>query len=1045
MKKYFLFALVALVCVSAYVISEDSEEVQATSDTSGSCGNDLTYTFDIRTGVLTISGSGAMQDYKDWYYTPWDTYREYIRTVIIGDSVTSIGDHAFDGCKSLSSVTLGDSVKTIGVFSFYKCASIISITLPASVTTVKSYAFANCYHLYEVVNLCGIDVSANDSRLSYASSVIGSASDTTVKTDENGFVYAKNIHGYYLICYLGTEKNITLPDKLDGSDYNIRSNAFNGNTYITSVIIPDSVTTIGYNAFNGCTSLKSVTIGSSVKSIDSVFPGCTSLVSIEVSENSQSFSSENGVLFSKDKTILYQYPAAKVDATYTIPDSVTTIGLNSLLGSGFCGCTLLASVTIPSSVTTIYSDAFSGCYHLSEVINLSTMTDIADRHYGLRDVDSFLTSASDSTVKTDSNGFVYSKGGDAYYLIGYNGNETDITLPANIEGSDYVIRAKAFYECSTLRSVTFSDSVTAIGDYAFYECRSLRSVNLGNSVASIGQEAFSHCVSLTSVTVPSSVTSIGTNAFDYCYGLFEVINLSQLEIKDGTYGFDRVKNYFTSASDATVKTDENGFVYGKNKNTYYLIGYIGTETDIVLPDNIEGSKYDVRDRSFYSRSDITSITVPDSVISIGYYVFSMGFYSTDGSTSLTLYIKNLTGYSFIKMADRFVREKSVIDFNTDGGSKVEKIDEMSGTQLTVPQDPVKTGYTFLYWTEDGSTEYVFPETMPAMDVHLTAVWQINQYTVTFDIDGTGTSQKYDYGTPAEDISVPSNPVKTGNVQYSYIFTGWDKEISEVTEDVTYAAVFEKALNGYTVTFRVDGAEVSVTEYDYGTAAENIVVPADPVKTSEADITYIFTEWKGYADVTVVTGDLTFDALFAICSGSGYAITSDTNAVTVSSAVLDDMRHSSNGILNVSLNGGAVTFDGSALKNVSAAELSISKLGYDEKASMKDIVGDSPVYRISFGSNTDFGDGKVIVTVPYDLKFEDHSYNLKVWHIDGTSHTEMPCSYADGHVTFETDHFSDFTVMYIEPEVNSLAIVIAMEIVVLIAAVACVFSVKKKKA
>jgi hypothetical protein len=190
---------------------------------------------------------------------------------------------------------------------------------------------------------------------------------------------------------------------------NIGTEAFYQCSSLESITIPNSVTNIEYKAFEGCSALTSVTIGNSLTSIGySVFPGCISLTSFQVDNSNTAYSSEDGVLFNKTKTMLILYPAGKA-GTYTIPNSVTFIGdvafseCNSLtsviipnsvtdIGDGafyysslttvtipnsvtdignhvFCGCSGLTSVTIPNSVTVIGDYAFGSCTGLTEIIN----------------------------------------------------------------------------------------------------------------------------------------------------------------------------------------------------------------------------------------------------------------------------------------------------------------------------------------------------------------------------------------------------------------------------------------------------------------------------------------------------------------------------------------------------------------------------------------------------------------------------------------------------------------------------------------------------
>jgi hypothetical protein len=152
----------------------------------------------------------------------------------------------------------------------------------------------------------------------------------------------------------------------------IGDSAFLDCTSLASVVIPDSVTRIGMWAFHLCTSLASVVIGSNMIEIDPwAFYGCTSLVNISVDKVNSIFSSENGVLFNKNKTTLHQYPAGKTDTTYIIPDSVTIIG-----EAAFAGCAFLTSMTIPDKVTSIDEYAFHSCMLLTNVTIPKSVTKI---------------------------------------------------------------------------------------------------------------------------------------------------------------------------------------------------------------------------------------------------------------------------------------------------------------------------------------------------------------------------------------------------------------------------------------------------------------------------------------------------------------------------------------------------------------------------------------------------------------------------------------------------------------------------------------------
>ncbi len=150
--------------------------------------------------------------------------------------------------------------------------------------------------------------------------------------------------------------------------------AFRGCTSLTSITIPDSVTSIGNGAFEYCRSLTSVTIPNSVTSIgDSAFYNCSKLTNINVNDNNKAYKSIDGNLYSKDGKTLIQYPIGKTDTSFSIPDSVTRIGI-----SAFEGCRSLTSIMIGDSVTSIMSGAFIDCSSLTSITIPDSVTSIGD-------------------------------------------------------------------------------------------------------------------------------------------------------------------------------------------------------------------------------------------------------------------------------------------------------------------------------------------------------------------------------------------------------------------------------------------------------------------------------------------------------------------------------------------------------------------------------------------------------------------------------------------------------------------------------------------
>ena len=195
-----------------------------------------------------------------------------------------------------------------------------------------------------------------------------------------------------------------------------------------------------------------------------------------------------------------------------------------------------------------------------------------------------------------------------------------------------------------------------------------------------------------------------------------------------------------------------------------------------------------------------------------------------------------------------------ITFDTNGGSEIAPITQDYGTEITVPADPTRKGYTFKGWDKE------IPETMPAGNITVKAQWEINQYTITFDTNGGSEIAPItqDYGT---EITSPDNPTRKG-----YTFKGWDKEIPKTmpAENITVKAQWE--INQYTITFDTNGgSEIVPITQDYGT---EITVPDNPTRKG-----YTFKGWDKEIPETMPAENMTVKAQWEI---NQYTITFDTN-------------------------------------------------------------------------------------------------------------------------------------------------------------------------
>ena len=555
--------------------------------------------------------------------------RSNLTSITIPDSVTSIGGYAFSGCSGLTSVTIGNGVTSIDFYAFYGCSGLTNITIPDSVTSIGNHAFYGCSGLTSIT-IPGSVTSIRQSAFNGCSDLtsitipfVGDKADGTGAATHFGYIFGASRYSYNNDYVPKSLKEVIITG---GTSIGWR--AFWGCSGLTSITIPDSVTSIDQYAFDGCNGI--IEIENGVSYVDGWVIDCdSSITSVELRDGtrgiaSYAFSGCSGltsITIPDSVTSIGDYAFYECSGltSITIPDSVTSIG-----GSAFEDCSGLTSVTIPDSVTSIGWSAFSGCSGLTSVTIGNGVTSIG---YSAFRGCSGLTSVTIGNGVTSIGDWAFNGCSSLQEIIVAEGN------PVYHSAGNCIIETESKTLIAGCKSSVIPDdgSVTSIGNGAFRGCSGLTSIVIPDSVTSIGYEAFYGCSGLTSITIPGSVTSIGDWAFYACYKLVEVYNKSALDIvadnpEHGNIG-RYAKNVYTEEGGSQFTDTDDGYRFFFDGENGYLMGYYGTNSEITLPSSFTAydrtvvGEYEIHEYALYGCDNLTTITISDSITSIGNYAF----------------------------------------------------------------------------------------------------------------------------------------------------------------------------------------------------------------------------------------------------------------------------------------------------------------------------------------------------------------------------------------------------------------------------------------
>ena len=515
----------------------------------------------------------------------------------------------------VTALTIPNTVTSIGRYAFINCSKITSVSIPASVTSIGEFAFYGCSGLTKTTyasleSLCSIEFGSGSANPIGCGSYYGTNNLYFGDTKITSVTFPESITSIGNYAFYGCK----LTSINFGSVTSIGDYAFYGNSCST-ITIPNTVTHLGKGAFYYCR-VQTVNIGSGLTTIsENAFDNCSYMKTVNIANGVQTIE-KNAFYFCQRLESL------------TIPESVTSIGEKAFYYSK-----VLASVDIPATVTSIGEDAFSG----TRIVNYTGTATGAP--WG--------ACAVNGVVDGD---FVYADAAKTI-LVGYAGTAKSVTIPEGVvEIGDEVfdnrgitsvtfpstlkrIGKEAFYLCS-FSSISFPENMEYIGEGAFYNCDNITSVTI--TAEEIARDAFRDCNKLKTVVMTDNVKKIGASAFFATQftsltlgnsvqsigdGAFSHAKLTSLVLPNSLEEFGSYGNYFNTLESTSSVTTENGAKYLGNSTNPHLVLVKATATDITECTINENCKI-IAGGAFSGCGSLESIEIPEAVTFIGNRAFS---------------------------------------------------------------------------------------------------------------------------------------------------------------------------------------------------------------------------------------------------------------------------------------------------------------------------------------------------------------------------------------------------------------------------------------
>lgn len=486
---------------------------------SGNCGENLTWKVD-SSGTLTISGSGNMVNYQSNSEVPWNSYAADIRYVnldIYDSTLCANGsNYVFYMLDNVEEITIPEGVTYIGESVYIFPPKLSKLVLPSTYTGRLS---SNNL----IRHMCHLDIEV--------------AEDNPVYCSVDGTLFSKDRTKIVQYTKSAIEPNYVIPDSVTDID-----SAFYHNLYLETLTISKNVEIVDKDTYNN-------DFGSWGMGMDACSSQCRA---VYVDEENPYFCSVDGVLYSKDMSILIWCPPSKTGNSFTIPNSVKVIAPGAFEYSRFSSIPIpdgveilgrdaftnsaVKNVTLSGNLKAVYGACFWGCYNLEKVI-----------------------------VENDEIEYSYSCFANCYNLktAGPIGSGCDIEFCWTAEIPDYV-----FSSCNTLTEIIIPDSITTLGMHSFSGCTGLSNISLPDSILTIGDGAFEQC-GFTSITIPNRMSAIGEYAFRDCTNLAEITIPYHVSVI-GDYAFENCTSLLNIYVDKVEGTITGSPWNAPNSNITYL-------------------------------------------------------------------------------------------------------------------------------------------------------------------------------------------------------------------------------------------------------------------------------------------------------------------------------------------------------------------------------------------------------------------------------------------------------------------------------------------